>query len=470
MGKILGCYIMPHPPIIVPEIGRGEERKVKETVDAMERVSAEIERLRPKTIVLITPHGPLLRDAIAVTELEEIKGDFGSFGRGDVSMELEVDLELTSRIVGSAFREGIPVVPITKKSMRGYDISGELDHGAMVPLYYINKRYSDYKIVHITYGMIAKDELYNFGIAIKTSIESIDSDAVIIASGDLSHRLSDSGPYSYSPLGAEFDRKLIKALQKGAVEEVFCLDSGLAEEAGECGLRSIYILLGTMDGIDVRGELMSYEGPFGVGYAIIRFDTNDGSRKSFRDLIKNIGSGNLDNSGKNPYLELAKKSLEHYIEWGYEMPLPGCVPDELKKVKRGVFVSFKKNGELRGCIGTIYPTTENVAMEIIRNAVEAGIRDPRFYPVTLDEIEGLEVSVDELMEPEPATVEELDPKVYGIIVTSGIKRGLLLPDLKGVDTVEYQLSIALQKAGIKRDEKYTIERFTVVRHGQDDSN
>jgi MEMO1 family protein len=470
MGKILGRYITPHPPLIVPEIGQGEECKVKKTVDAMERVAEEIGSLKPETIVLITPHGPLFKDAIAVSELKDMRGDFSSFGRSDIEMVLEVDLELTSKIVGNAFREGIPVVPITNKSIRGYDISGNLDHGAMVPLYYINRHLKDYKVVHITYGMIAKDELYNFGLAVKSAVESMDSDAVVIASGDLSHRLSKTGPYSYSPRGEEFDRKLIKALQKGKVEEVFCLDSELTEEAGECGLRSIYILLGTMDELEIEGELMSYEGTFGVGYGVMRFKTLKGSKKSLKAVVKSVQSGKFRSTGKNPYLELAKKSLEHYIEWGYEMPLPGCVPEELKKVKRGVFVSFKKRGELRGCVGTIYPTTGNVAEEIVRNAVEAGLRDPRFSPIGLDEIEELEVSVDELMEPEVTSREGLDPDVYGIIVTSGMRRGLLLPKLEGVDTVEHQLSIALQKAGIEPDEDYTIERFKVIRHSQKDSN
>jgi len=135
--------------------------------------------------------------------------------------------------------------------------------------------------------------------------------------------------------------------------------------------------------------------------------------------------------------------------------------------RAGVFVSLKKYGELRGCIGTIKPTTKNIAAEIIQNAISAGTRDPRFLPVEESELSELAYSVDVLGEPEPInTKDELDVKRYGVIVRSGYKSGLLLPNLEGVDTVDYQVSIALQKAGIRPGEPYKMERFEVVRHYQ----
>ncbi|OHW62112.1 3,4-dihydroxyphenylacetate 2,3-dioxygenase [Andreesenia angusta] len=445
MGKIIGRYVVPHPPIVVHEIGRGQEEKAVKTVEALERVSEEIARLRPSTVVVVTPHGPLFSDAIAINQLEEVEGDFAQFGRPDVKMKLRIDSELTERIVDSSFEKGIPLVSINEKIIKGYDISGKLDHGTMVPLYYVNERYSSYKLVHITYGMLSRKELYSFGEAIVEAVSSGDSDVVMIASGDLSHRLSEDGPYSYSPAGEEFDSTLLSALERGDSESVMELDEELVRDAGECGLRSLCILLGTLKNMDYTGDVFSYEGPFGVGYAVVKLDTLNSC-----------------------YTRLARESLKHYIRHGREMDIPDYIPDKMRSVKRGVFVSFKKHGELRGCIGTIYPTTENVAEEIIRNAVEAGQRDPRFQPIAESEIDELEVSVDELLEPELASRDELDPRKYGVIVTSGMRRGLLLPDLEGVDTVEYQLSVALQKAGIYRGEDYSIERFEVIRHGQDE--
>jgi len=139
----------------------------------------------------------------------------------------------------------------------------------------------------------------------------------------------------------------------------------------------------------------------------------------------------------------------------------------MKNTRRGVFVSLKKHGELRGCIGTIYPTTDSVAEEIIRNAIEAGVNDPRFFSVGEEELLDIEFSVDVLTEPERCTKEDLNPKEYGVIVKRGSRVGLLLPDLEGVDTVEEQLAIALRKADINPDEEYTIERFKVIRHREE---
>ncbi len=132
--------------------------------------------------------------------------------------------------------------------------------------------------------------------------------------------------------------------------------------------------------------------------------------------------------------------------------------------KAGVFVSLKKFGDLRGCIGTFMPTQENIAQEIIKNAISAAVDDPRFSPVTASEVEDLSISVDVLSAPEEVKdVSQLDPKKYGVIVSSGYKKGLLLPDLEGVDTAEYQIDIAKRKAGIYPDEKVKLYRFEVKR-------
>jgi AmmeMemoRadiSam system protein A len=170
----------------------------------------------------------------------------------------------------------------------------------------------------------------------------------------------------------------------------------------------------------------------------------------------------------DPYVRLARESLTTYLTTGKPMKdVPSYVIEEMKTSRRGIFVSLKKYGELRGCIGTFLPTTDSIAEEIIRNAVEAGVDDPRFGAVDKEELLDIDFSVDVLTEPEPAQRDELDPKEYGVIVTSGRRRGLLLPDLEGVDTVEEQLSISLQKAGIGKNESFTIEKFKVIRHKED---
>ena len=165
------------------------------------------------------------------------------------------------------------------------------------------------------------------------------------------------------------------------------------------------------------------------------------------------------------YVKLAKYSVENFVKNRKMAKLYDTIPDELISKKAGVFVSLKMNGNLRGCIGTIGPTKKNIAEEILENSVTAAVGDLRFDPVREEELEQLVYSVDVLSEPEWIQSKDLlDPNIYGVIVTTGFKRGLLLPNLEGIDSVDEQISIALRKAGIKSDEEYKMERFKVVRH------
>lgn len=165
----------------------------------------------------------------------------------------------------------------------------------------------------------------------------------------------------------------------------------------------------------------------------------------------------------DPLVKLAKDAIETYIKTGKVIEPPPDMPEEWK-VRAGAFVSLKKNRQLRGCIGTIYPTTKNLANEVIRNAIAAATEDRRFMPVTEEELPELTYSVDVLSEPVKVTdLNELDPRKYGIIVSKGMRKGVLLPDLEGVDTVAQQLSIALMKAGIREDEEFEVYKFTVKR-------
>lgn len=168
---------------------------------------------------------------------------------------------------------------------------------------------------------------------------------------------------------------------------------------------------------------------------------------------------------ESPYVTLARKTIEEYITTGNVISVPKDTPKELLDRKAGTFVTLYKFDNLRGCIGTISPTTSNIANEIIQNAISAAVKDPRFPPVTTSELKDLVYSVDVLGDTENIeSPEQLDVKKYGVIVTSGYRRGLLLPNLDGVNTVEEQISIAMQKAGIHSGEKITLQRFEVVRY------
>lgn len=167
---------------------------------------------------------------------------------------------------------------------------------------------------------------------------------------------------------------------------------------------------------------------------------------------------------EHPLVQLARKTIETYLKEDKTIAPPKEMTEEMKD-KAGVFVSLHRGGQLRGCIGTFSPTTENVATEIIRNAIESSTRDPRFPPMTADELAGLEISVDVLSAPEPAkSTAELDAKKYGVIVKADWRRGLLLPDLEGVNTPEEQIAICRRKAGIGENEPVELFRFKVRRY------
>jgi len=167
-------------------------------------------------------------------------------------------------------------------------------------------------------------------------------------------------------------------------------------------------------------------------------------------------------SGLHPVVKLAKETVEIYIRKG-KTPKPMKLTPEMRE-QAGVFVSLHKHGQLRGCIGTFEPKERNVAEEIIANAISSSTRDPRFPPVTTSELDDLEYSVDILTKPEPVTdISQLDPKTYGVIVESGWKKGLLLPDLEGVDSVEEQIAICRLKAGISAGESVKLYSFQVRR-------
>ena len=240
------------------------------------------------------------------------------------------------------------------------------------------------------------------------------------------------------------------------------------ERAGECGHRSFVMMAGALDRRRVSSGRLSYEGPFGVGYGICSYEVlGRDLQRNFLDQYREKEQERLARLKENEdaYVRLARKTIEEYIRTGRKIQPPRQLPEEMYGSRAGVFVSIKKEGRLRGCIGTIRPAHASVAEEIIENAVSAATKDPRFSPVEPEELAQLEISVDVLGEIEEIhSPEQLDVKQYGVIVTRGFRQGLLLPNLEGIDTVEEQVAVAKQKAGMKPEEEAGLARFKVNRH------
>lgn len=258
--SILSAYVMPHPPLIMPEVGRGEEKKIAATAAAMRRAAELIAAQKPETIVIVSPHADIYKDYFAIPHYQRAYGDMERFGAPQVSFDVYYDTQFTDWMENCAREEGFPA--------GRQAASSNLDHGTMVPLYFINERYRDYKLVRAGISGLSPIAHYRFGALITQAAEALSRRTVFIASGDLSHRLKEDGPYGLSPDGAIFDKRVSESLISGDFESFLSYSPDFCESAGECGLRSLQVLAGVIDETPVTTELLSYEGPFGVGYAV----------------------------------------------------------------------------------------------------------------------------------------------------------------------------------------------------------
>ena len=459
--SIIGAFMVPHPPLIVPEVGRGGERQIAATAAAYEAVAQEIAALKPETVIVSSPHATMYADYFHLSPGEGAEGSFAQFRAPQLRFRVSYDTELVRAIERLAEAEDFPAGTQGQRTR-------ELDHGTMVPLYFLRKVCPDFRLVRVGLSGLPLEDHYRLGQIIRRAVEQTGRRAVYIASGDLSHKLQSYGPYGFAKEGPEYDARIMDVCSRAAFGELFDFDERFCELAAECGHRSFVMMAGALDGVDVEARQLSHEDVTGVGYGIISFrpGKEDESRR-FLELRQKAQTERFarKRAESDPWVELAWQSVEHCVCSRGVLPVPAGLPEELTGTRAGAFVSIHKQGRLRGCIGTISPTQPCLAEEIIRNAVSAATRDPRFSAIRPEELPLLEISVDVLGAPEDVASEaELDVKRYGVIVTRGRRRGLLLPDLEGVDTVAQQVEIARQKAGIGPDEPVSLQRFEVVRH------
>ena len=432
---ILFTCMLPHPPLIIPAVGKGEEQKIQKTIDAYHEAARQIAAHQPETIVLISPHQIMYADYFHISPGKNADGDFGQFRAPQEKMEVSYDTAFVDKLCALADAKALPAGTLGEREKK-------LDHGTMVPLYFVNQYWTDYQLVRIGLSGLSLTRHYELGQCIQETVNALNRKAVIIASGDLSHRLKEDDPYGYQEEGPVYDSRIMDVMGRGDFEELLEFPEDFCEKAGECGHRSFTIMAGALDKMKVTAEKLSYEGTFGVGYGICTYEVCE-----------------------DAYVQLARKTIETYVRTGEKIKVPDGLPQEMYERQAGTFVSIKENGGLRGCIGTIQAIQASIAEEIINNAISAAVKDPRFYPIEPDELDKLTISVDVLGETERIdSPDELDVKRYGVIVTRGYKRGLLLPNLEGVDTVEEQIAIAKNKAGIADRENVELERFEVVRH------
>jgi MEMO1 family protein len=433
--------IAPHPPIMVPEVGRESIAGVVDSIAAMAELTKRLIESGAESVILISPHAPLEIDSFVAYKGPEVYGDFSNFQAPETGFAARVDDELLAAIKKSAASEN-------------YDVSNlldpDLDHGTAVPLYFLFRNGWEGKVVTLGYSFLSNDDHLRFGTCIKRAVDQVGRRVAFIASGDLSHRLRPQAPAGYNPEAHVFDDQVVEALRSNTPQRIVEIDHNLRKLAGECGYRSMLVAIGASSDLPLSCEVLNYEAPFGVGYLVAQLTHQPGGpeRKQEIDLPS-----------------LARQAVETFVRSEDIIEPPATVRGLLRS-RAPCFVSLKTlAGDLRGCIGTIEPVKGTLAQEIIANAISAATTDPRFDPVTEEELSNLRYSVDVLFPSEETTMSDLDPAVFGVIVEdeSGSRRGLLLPDIPGISDAKEQVEIAARKAGIAPGEPIRLSRFRVER-------
>ncbi len=456
-----GGVVVPHPPLILPNIGKGEEKKIEDITTAYQLAMDTVKNMDADTIVIVTPHAPSYMDYIQLTAPAVSKGDMAQFNDPMDRFVIRNDVELVKEMERLAKAANFPMGTLGKQD-------GGLDHATMVPLYFMKDFANDKKIVRMSIGGLSNFDHYKAGKILEQAAQNLGRRIAVVSSSDLSHCQKPGPGYGYKECGPKYDAKFMELISEGNFKDLVEMPEKVAEEAMVCGHKPMCVLAGALDGLQPEIDALAHSAVFGVGYGIATF-TNPKpaeSRKFEQQIQDDLDQALRDRLAKeDDYIRLARDTVNSFVLEGKLPSKPDNLPKEMTDQQAGVFVSLHENGQLRGCIGTTTPTTPSIADEIRQNAISACSRDPRFYPVQPDELNQLEISVDVLKEPEPCTFDDLDVKKYGVIVTKGNKRGLLLPNLDGVDTPEQQVAIAKQKAGLKETEPgCSLERFEVIRH------
>lgn len=446
-----GVYgiVAPHPPIMLEAIG-GERAAVTAQTTASLRFAAKIlDRFDPEIIVVLSPHAPTILRVISVDSSPMHSGSLKEFGAPELSNSYRGSPKFVNELLYRLDQREIPAIDrLAVPALR----PGALDHGVVVPMSILDPT-SRWQIAPVSTSSLSLATYLTLGDELRRTAEALGMRLAVVGSGDCSHKLTPDAPAAHSPQAAEFDKAMISLISASDYFGLSALDPLHVSEAGQCGLRS-FIAVGAATA-PAFTRVLSYESPWGVGYltaiinehlAPLEDNTNFHSGTLFTDPVT-----------------LAKNAIKFFLLTG-NMLEPELYNDRNFPIRAGAFVTLHKKGRLRGCIGSIYPACDSLAHEIARSALQAAIADCRFPPVSIDEIDGLTIKVDIINQPQICEFSDLDPKKWGVIVSSGAKKGLLLPDIENIDTPEQQLNLAKQKAELTPNELYKLERFSVTRY------
>ena len=453
-GEVPIAILLPHAPILVPEVAGERLADCRASVDAMRAASRRLVAARPDAVMLVSPHAAREMRAYAMTS-GGVSGSLARFGASHASVRLPGDAALTATLRETAAARGIETANLP---------ASQLDHGSVVPLWHLAQAGWDGPTVVIALAMEDNSRVAELGECVAAVATQLGRRVAVVASGDMSHRLKPGAPCGYDPEAAKFDREFIAQLRRGATRGLAAAVGPLQENAAEDAVESALFALGAAGWRADGREVLGYEGPFGVGYGVaVLFDAAATPRGEVLDTTgAAVAAGSVeDRLGCLPSLARASIAAALSLPAGLDAPRTGDCPGG-----NGVFVTLHgPEGRLRGCIGTMASHTGDLAAETWRMAREAALHDPRFSPVRPDELAGLRIEVT-VLEPleEIESAAGLDPRRWGVVVRAADgRRGLLLPDIPEVTSVAQQIAIARAKAGIGLGESVKLQRFAARR-------
>lgn len=446
---IVFAGLMPHAPILVAGVGRDHHAHVQHTIRAMTTVARHAVATQPDTILLISPHSPRHSGAFGIWQTPLLHGSFEQFGAEENRVDLPLDHDFADRLAKVASAHGLNTWRIT---------SGALDYGATVPLSYLIAAGWKGPTVVVGLNDAGPGGLDDLGIAIAETAAALERRLAVIASGDMSHRLTASAPCGFHADGTRFDRTFIDFLRTGTPRDITRLDQSLLDHAAEDVVDATHVALATTDYATPGRSVLSYEGPFGVGYGVAILAERPGNTTattSDTDASATVLSHPAD------LPRVARSAVLAEVNGHPDAP-PFQAAGELKH-PQAIFVTVRaRNDVLRGCRGSAMPSGRDLVAETWLCAQEAAFHDPRFPPLRVMDLPNVRLSVSILSSLEPvASIADLNPLFYGVLVSAADgRKGLLLPAIKGVDSAVEQVRLAKHKAGIRLDESVTIQRFT----------
>ncbi len=455
MAIVAGIF-MPHPTSIIPEVGG--DAALKGIEEEMTELSHYIASKKPDTLVVISAHAEGYRDYFQVFDGEVGIGSLASFGAHEVNFRLLYDKEFVRLLSAEASSVNFPA------GTTG-DRGSFLDYGTMVPLYFVQKAYSNFRLVRIGVSSLSLLDHYRLGKLIRSVSEKLRRKVIVIASGELSHHLSREGYFGYSEDGAKYEETACKILKTGNFLQLLTQNRFVLANAGECGNRSLCIMAGALDAQRLKVSHFLHVEHDGIGYATALYEVlgADASR-SFEQLYLSKEAYEVvsEIAHAHPFTQLARKAIQVYVSEKARIAIPE--ETEFLSPAKPVFVTLKLHGSLHGCIGAIKPAQKNLGAEIIENAISTA-KDPRFPSLTRDDFPYLSVSVDILGALQRVhSIYKLDPKRYGLYLQCDKRHAFILPNQEGIETIEEQLEAAKRKAGVEYDDPLTLYRVPVTHY------